>query len=124
MFNPVFDNGPGGYGHERVADYWEAFSPLHNLSASTPPTVVFLGTKDHLIPVSTAEAYQRRMVELGKRCELHLYDGQPHGFFNFSRRDNFIQTVDAMDAFLVSLGYLQSGAQQWLELVAVRTPAD
>lgn len=118
LFNPVFDNGPDGYGHDRVAEYWEAFSPLHNLSETTPPTIVFLGTEDHLIPVSTAEAYQRRMHELGNRCDLHIYDGQPHGFFNFSRRDNFLQTVATMDAFLVSLGYLPSGVQQWLDTVA------
>jgi acetyl esterase/lipase len=117
LFNPVFDNSPGGYGHERVAEYWEAFSPMHNLSETTPPTVVFLGTEDHLIPVSTAEEYQRRMVELGNRCDLHLYEGQPHGFFNFSRRENFLKTVETMDNFLVSLGYLQSGVQQWLDAV-------
>ena len=119
LFNPVFDNGPGGYGHERVAEYWEAFSPMHNISETTPPTVVFLGTSDHLIPVSTAEAYQRRMVENGNRCDLYLYDNQPHGFFNFSRRDNFTKTVEKMDAFLVSLGYLQSDVEQWLETVVV-----
>ncbi|NBB78738.1 MAG: alpha/beta hydrolase fold domain-containing protein [Verrucomicrobia bacterium] len=117
LFNPVFDNGPGGYGHDRVADYWEAFSPLHNISETTPPTIVFLGTEDRHVPVATAKAYQRPMVENGNHCDLHLYDGQPHGFFNLKNRENFTKTVAAMDAFLVSLGYLQSGVEQWLETV-------
>lgn len=119
LFNPAFNNGPGGYGYERVAEYWEAFPPMHNISETAPPTVVFLGTNDRHIPVSTAEAYQRRMVGNGNRCDLHLYDGQPHGFFNFKNRDNFTKTVEAMDGFLVSLGYLQSDVEQWLETVVV-----
>ena len=32
LFNPVFDNGPGGYGHERVKAFWQSFSPLHRRS--------------------------------------------------------------------------------------------
>ena len=76
LFNPVFDNGPGGYGHERVKEYWQQFSPMHNIDAMTAPTIVFLGTKDHLVPVATAENYKQRMEKLGLRCELRLYKDQ------------------------------------------------
>jgi acetyl esterase/lipase len=107
LFNPVFDNGPDGYGHDWVQDYWEAISPLHNIDAETPPTVVFLGTKDDLIPVNTAVAYKARMEAAGRRCDLHLYDGQIHGFFNYKNPSNYVKTVQAMDRFLASLGYLQ-----------------
>lgn len=106
LFNPVFDNGPDGWGHARVKDYWEDFSPMHNISETAPPTVVFLGTEDKLIPVATAEEYKRRMEEKGRRCDLHLYEGQPHGFFNYGRRENYVATVTEMDRFLASLGYL------------------
>lgn len=107
LFNPVFDNGPDGYGHERVKDYWEAFSPMHNIDADAPPTVVFLGSEDALVPVETAVAYKERMEAVGNRCDLHVYDGQPHGFFNYRNWDNFQQTVLEMDRFLASLGYLE-----------------
>lgn len=106
LFNPVFDNGPGGYGHSRVKEYWRDFSPMHNIDATTPPTIVFLGTEDELIPVSTAGEYKRLMEEQGRRCDLHLYEGQPHGFFNYSNPDNYTRTVIQMDRFLASLGYL------------------
>ena len=105
LFNPVFDNGPEGYGYDRVKGYWEDFSPLHNLDASAPPTLVMLGTKDKLIPVATAEAYKAKMEELGVRCDLILYDDQPHGFFNKAKYD---ETLQAADQFLVSLGYLSA----------------
>lgn len=106
LFNPVFDNGPGGYGHDRVKDDWQSFSPMHNLDANTPPTVIFLGTKDHLIPVATAEKYKQLMEQNGTRCELHLYEGQGHGFFNLRHKENYDQTVAAMDAFLGELGWV------------------
>lgn len=106
LFNPVFDNGPNGYGHERVKEYWKEFSPMHNIDKKTPPTIVFLGTEDKLIPVKTAEEYKRRMEENGRRCDLHLYEGQPHGFFNYNRREYYNKTVIEMDRFLSSIGYL------------------
>ena len=107
LFNPVYDNGPDGYGHDRVKEYWREISPMHNISEDTPPTIVFLGTKDKLIPVATAERYKELMEAKGQRCELHLYKDQPHGFFNYNKTDNYEKTVEQMDRFLVSLGYLK-----------------
>ena len=107
LFNPVIDNGPGGFGYEKVKSCWRRFSPLHNLSAETPPTVFFLGTKDALVPVETAEAWCDRMREFGLRCDLYLYPEEAHGFFNFDRGENYRRTVEETDRFLVSLGYLK-----------------
>lgn len=107
LFNPTYDNGPGGYGHSRVKDYWRAFSPMHNIREITPPTIVFLGTNDRHIPVRTAKEYKRLMEANGRRCDLHLYEGQPHGFFNYRYRDYYIKTVIETDGFLASLGYLK-----------------
>jgi acetyl esterase len=107
LFNPVFDNGPTGYGHSRVKEYWKEISPMHNINENTPPTIVFLGTKDNLIPVKTAEKYKQLMADSGRRCDLKLYKDQGHGFFNFKSKDNYNKTVIAMDQFLESLGYLK-----------------
>ncbi|MEX2212843.1 MAG: alpha/beta hydrolase [Phycisphaeraceae bacterium] len=108
LFNPVYDNGPGGYGYDRVKDRYTEISPLHNLAAGAPPTIVFLGTKDSLIPVATAEKYKKRMEEVGSRCDLHLYEGEAHGFFNQSRNaKHYYLTVLEMDKFLISLKWLE-----------------
>ncbi len=107
LFNPVFDNGPGGYGYTRVKEYWENFSPMNNIRKGAPPTIVFLGTRDNLIPVATAEKYKKLMEEAGSRCDLHLYKDQPHGFF---RKKLFKEkTLIETDKFLVSIGYLKGG---------------
>ncbi|HAS81383.1 MAG TPA: peptidase S9 [Verrucomicrobia bacterium] len=106
LFNPVFDNGPGGYGHDLVKEYWKEISPMHNISEATPPTVVFLGSKDKHITVATAKEYKRLMEENGGRCDLHIYEDQAHGFFNYANQAFYRKTIADMDQFLVSLGYL------------------
>jgi acetyl esterase/lipase len=109
LFNPVFDNGPvGGWGHDRVKDYWQDISPAHNIKTNTPPTVIFLGKDDNLIPVSTAEAYKTKMEQLDIRCDLSLYEGQGHGFFNYTNPEYYQKTIAGADQFLVSLGFLSN----------------
>ena len=71
LFNPVYDNSSKGYGHDRVKPRWKEISPMHNIRKGAPPTIVFLGTKDKLIPVSTAQEYEKRLVAVGSRSELY-----------------------------------------------------
>jgi len=109
LFNPVYDNSEIGYGYERVKSYWQDFSPMHNLKNGTPPTIVFLGSEDKYIPVTTAKEFQARMKKNGDRSELVVYDQMKHGFFNQSKNDNrYKETLAAMDQFLVSLGWLKA----------------
>ena len=106
LFNPVIDNGPNGYGFERIGEAYKTFSPLHNIKKGTPPTLFMLGTKDNLIPVETAKKYQIEMEKVGSRCDLKIYEGGVHGFFNYTQFENYKKTVIDADTFLQSLGYL------------------
>ncbi len=108
LFNPVYDNGPKGYGHSRAKKWFPAISPAHNISKDDPPTIVFLGSADSLIPVSTAETFDRDLQQLGIQSELWVYDGQPHGFFNEHKNQKaFLDTVRKMDRFLQSIDWLK-----------------
>ncbi len=107
LFNPVIDNGPGGYGYDRIGDAYKDFSPLHNIKKGAPPTVIFLGTNDKLIPVETAKYYQKVMEKVGSRCGVHLYENQEHGFFNYNNFEYYKKTLIEADKFLQSLGYLK-----------------
>lgn len=109
LFNPVFDNGPDGFEHKRMGERWQEISPAHNIKKGAPPTIVFLGTNDHLIPASIAENYKAKMEAVGSRCDLHLYEGQKHGFFNQKKdsHEYYNRTVRETDLFLKSLGYLK-----------------
>lgn len=109
LFNPVFDNGPGGFQNERMGTRWREISPAHNIRKGAPPTIVFLGTQDALIPVETAEKYKAKMEAVGSRCDLHFYEGQKHGFFNQKKDSHkyYNLTVHEADLFLISLKYLK-----------------
>lgn len=115
LFNPVIDNGPGGYGYERIGDRYKEFSPLHNITKGTPPTIMFLGTKDRLIPVETVQYYKMVMEKVGSRCELKIYDEQGHGFFNYNNFPYYKKTVLETDKFLQSLGYLKISSNLKIE---------
>lgn len=118
LFNPVYDNGPDGYGHSRVTKWFPAISPAHNLTSDDPPTIVFLGSEDQLIPVSTAQKFRDTQEKLGIKSELHIYEGEPHGFFNLrigqGKKEHFIDTLLKTDAFLAELGYLKGKSDREL----------
>ena len=92
-----------------MGERWKEISPAHNITEEAPPTIVFLGKEDHLIPVSIAQNYKDKMDETGCRCDLFLYDGAGHGFFNRSKYEGkfYSQTVREADRFLESLGYIK-----------------
>jgi acetyl esterase/lipase len=106
LFNPVFDNGPdNGWGRERVGERYKEFSPAHNISRDDPPAIVFLGTKDNLIPAPVVERFKAGMTKAGVKCEAFFYEDQPHGFFN---KDPWqTKTLIEADKFLASLGWLE-----------------
>jgi acetyl esterase/lipase len=107
LFNPVINNSSEGYGYDRVKPYWKEFSPHHNLHIGTPPTIFIVGTEDKLVKRNIAKQYKNKMEELGLRCDLIIYEGANHGFFNKKKNEekHYQSLVDA-DRFLISLKYL------------------
>ena len=115
LYNPVMDNGPGGYGFDRIGEAYKEFSPLHNIKKGAPPTILFLGTEDRLIPVETAKYYQTVMQKVNSRCDLHIYDGQGHGFFNYKNFEYYQKTLEETDKFLQSIAYLKKESEVRIE---------
>ena len=105
LFNPVFANGPGQWGHERVGDRFLEFSPAHHVNKEAPPAIVFLGDQDKLIPVSVLREFASGMKKAGIRCDAHVYPKADHGFFN--REPHYTETLIETDKVLASLGWLQ-----------------
>ncbi len=107
LFVPVIDNGPGGFRHVHVKDYWEGFSPLHNISKNPPPTIFITGDRDEYTPIETAYRYKAEMEKVGGRCDLVVLKGGTHAA---PQSQEFNQrTLDEVDKFLVSIGYLKHG---------------
>ena len=120
LFNPALvlasidDRSPidpkqAGNLRERMGVPAEKLSPYHNVAGGAPPTVIFHGRADTTVKFWSAEIFTTAMQKAGNRCELHGYEDQPHGFFNYGRGDNkaYRSTLRELDKFLVSLDYLE-----------------
>ena len=79
-------------------------SPYENLKKGAPPTIILTGTEDKIVPVELVKNYKKRMESIGSRCDLILYEGAEHAFFN--KGDDFVDTVLQTDIFLKSNWYL------------------
>ncbi len=101
LYNPVIDFGTRKW-------LWinnpSDASPIHNISKGSPPTIILTGTNDKIVPVESIMNYKKIMESVGSRCDIILYKGAEHAFFN--RGDDFIDTVFQTDIFLKSNGYL------------------
>ncbi len=108
LYNPMLDLAPGKPDHERVAPFWREISPMQQVDAAVPPTLILLGTEDPEVPVPTAQAFCDAIVRQGGRCELALYAGATHGFFNIrdGDRHHFDATNARIDTFLRAIGVL------------------
>jgi acetyl esterase/lipase len=110
LFNPVVNTMPEGYGFNAFEDSAGAkrLSPYHHINRKMPPTIIFHGDADTTVPLSNVQDLCRIMKENGRRCELLVYEGQKHAFFNYGRANHkyYILTVAAADRFLQSLGLI------------------
>jgi len=101
LFNPVLNGAAGGWAEHLVGDRWKDLSPLQRVTREQPPTLILHGADDHTVGVPDTLDFQKRLLALGVRCELDLYPGQGHGFFNHPPYT--LATILATDAFLTSL---------------------
>ena len=124
VFNPVADTTETGYGADRLGKDAENCSPLHNVREGLPPAIVFHGADDKCIALECIRRFERAMLDSGNRCEVVVYDGETHGFFNFERNPAIhVDTMQRTIAFLRSVGMLDDTDPDDILLASVRLPA-
>jgi len=108
LYYAVIDNGPKGYGSDRVKGRYREISPIHNIDSDMPPCLFVLGTKDSVIPVATAKAFKSKMEKAGVNCTLHLYKGAGHPIFYYREKpaDCYYRILTDSDEFLKYYGYI------------------
>ncbi|MEZ6041556.1 MAG: alpha/beta hydrolase fold domain-containing protein [Planctomycetaceae bacterium] len=135
LFNPALMLAPmdgidsGDWDEQKFADLelrmgvpGRELSPLHNVQANQPPTLILHGLEDNTVPIATIRPFVKAMTDAGNRCELAVYEGAGHGFFNVrnqpstsgadsEKTDRQIQwnlrTMLRMDQFLTSLNWIE-----------------
>jgi acetyl esterase/lipase len=57
-----------------------SMSPIYHISRELPPTLIFHGDADTLVPPDQSQRFQSRAAELGRRVDLIIHPGGSHGW--------------------------------------------
>ena len=68
----------GGRTYEEATEAYSLASPIKHLDKSDPPTLIFHGTIDELVPVAQSDTLAKRLGALGIPCEYERIEGFPH----------------------------------------------
>ena len=104
LYSAVSDTSPlQGYTPKRFGDDALALSPLHQLDAKMPPTLMFHGDADQTVPYAQAVALHAKFVAGGNRCDFVTVPGGRH---NIAEPDPTWRdrSRDQVVAFLRELG--------------------
>lgn len=82
-----------------VHDIIVAISPLDRANKQTPPTLIFHGDADPLVPIQQSQAFIAKLKELNVPCELVVKKGGGHGWID-GIVDNFNHLCDWFDLYL------------------------
>ncbi len=57
-----------------------SMSPIYHITNGLPPTLIFHGDRDTLVPLDQSQRFQARAKELGRRVDLVIHPGGSHGW--------------------------------------------
>lgn len=68
------------YGINPIIDFLEEISPLHRVQSDAPPTILFYGGQDPLVPTTQGTDLRDKLNILGVTNEFTLYPNAGHGW--------------------------------------------
>ena len=81
--------------------FLEEVSPYHQVTAAAPPTILFYGGQDPLIPTSQGTAMRNKLVDLGVIHDFTLYQNEGHGWTGLNLLDTTIKLHTFIEAHLL-----------------------
>jgi len=78
-----------GVNYETNPTYYEEVSPYHVVTSEAPPTILFYGGKDELIPTSQGVDLHAKLDELNVINEFTLYENEGHGWQGQALNDTY-----------------------------------
>ncbi|HNQ27211.1 MAG TPA: alpha/beta hydrolase [Aquaticitalea sp.] len=79
------------YGETASIAFLEEVSPYHQATSASPPTVMFYGGQDPLIPTTQGTDLRDRLDELGVTNEFTLYPNAGHGWAGLELLDTWLK---------------------------------
>lgn len=86
---PGFEELLDFYGVESDTEYLEEISPYHQATTSAPPTILFYGGVDPLIPISQGTHMRDKLNELNIINQYTLYPTSGHGWVGLELLDTW-----------------------------------
>jgi acetyl esterase/lipase len=80
--------------------FLETVSPYHRVTATAPPTILFYGGQDALIPTTQGTDMRDKLVELGVTQEFTLYENEGHGWTGDSAVDTWLKLKTFIENYL------------------------
>lgn len=108
LFNPAVDATLAMFA-DRFVGRAPEISPVHHIKSGVPPTIIFHGTADKIVPYENVDRFTRLMTAAGNRCKLVPFPGKEHGFYHYgdgTGSESYHATIAATDLFLSKLGFL------------------
>ena len=106
----IVDTTKKGIGFERFANPRNAtgLSPSKLIRKGLCPMLLVHGKADTIAPYEPVARFAKTMKRKKNKCELIEFEAMNHSFFNFNvSAKHFEITLNAMDAFLVSLDCIE-----------------
>jgi len=91
LYQPVFQL----FGNPSI-EFLESASPYHRATTSSPPTLLFYGGMDPLVPTSQGVNMDAQLTTLGVPHEFHFYPEEGHGWDG----ENLLDTTSKISAYI------------------------
>lgn len=89
--NPNLDILLALYGVDATTEFLEEVSPYHQATNTSPPTILFYGGQDPLVPTSQGLDMRDKLNDLGVLNEFTLYPNAGHGWIGLDLLDTSIK---------------------------------
>ena len=100
--NPAVQDLIDLFGMDATTEFLEEISPLHRATASAPPTILFYGGQDPLIPTTQGTDMRDKLVELGVIHEFTLYEEEEgHGWTGVNALDTWVKLSAFIENYLL-----------------------
>ena len=97
--NPVYQSIYLLFGNPSIA-FLESASPYHRATVTSPPTLLFYGGQDPLVPSSQGIDMDSKLSSLGVPHEFTFYQDEGHGWYGQNLEDTFTKISNYINQYL------------------------
>lgn len=98
--NPILQEIIDVYGINPTTEFLEEVSPYHQVTSTSPPTILFYGGQDPLIPTSQGVDMQAKLETHGVTHQFVLYPNAGHGWVGLELLDTWTKLKAFTDTHL------------------------